>query len=121
MPESRDTEGQEQIPEKPSKVCNFDFFFDDLTSTKVVIFSQWTSMLDLLESAINQKYQSPHQTDQPNKRQRTSLNLFEDHPIKVIRFDGSMSQSQRSSAIEVFYDDPRAKIFLVSLKFHLVV
>ncbi|KAL9068798.1 MAG: hypothetical protein Q9157_006391 [Trypethelium eluteriae] len=61
---------------------------------KTIIFSQWTSLLDLLEIALSAKPQ---------------LGAF-------ARYDGSMHANARNDAVNSFLDDPRVGIMLVSLK-----
>lgn len=59
---------------------------------KTIIFSQFTSLLDLLEIPINRK------------------------GWKYVRFDGSMNITERNESVATFTDDPEVKIMLVSLK-----
>ncbi|KAF7715834.1 Uncharacterized protein PECH_006006 [Penicillium ucsense] len=59
---------------------------------KTIVFSQFTSLLDLLEVPLNRKGQ------------------------KYCRFDGSMNITQRNEAVATFTDDPEVRIMLVSLK-----
>jgi SNF2 family DNA or RNA helicase len=61
-------------------------------SEKVLIFSQFTTLLDLIEVAL-----------EPTGR------CFQ-------RYDGSMSGKDRQAAVETFQRDPRSKLMLVSLK-----
>lgn len=63
---------------------------DDLN--KCIIFSQFTSMLDLVQTA------------------------FALESIKVVRLDGSLSHEKRTQALQAFKDDPSIRIFLISLK-----
>ncbi|OTB00375.1 hypothetical protein M426DRAFT_26607 [Hypoxylon sp. CI-4A] len=58
---------------------------------KTLIFSLWTSFLDLLEIPI------------------------EDEKFGYTRFDGSMSQTHRTAAIKKFTDDSNTQVMLVSL------
>ena len=58
---------------------------------KVVIFSQWTSMLDLIEKALIGK-----------------------HVFK--RLDGSMSQEKRAESIHAFHFDRSVRVLLISLR-----
>lgn len=59
---------------------------------KTLIFSQWTSFLDLLEIPIrNAGYQ-------------------------YTRYDGTMKPAERDDAVKAFQENPRVKIMLVSLK-----
>ena len=69
---------------------------DDCKGHKIVVFSQWTSFMNLVEQ------------------------MFKDTSIVQFRLDGSMSQQKRSRAIQGFTDhsqDPqeRPTVFLVSL------
>lgn len=60
---------------------------------KAVVFSQFTSFLDLIETSLREA------------------------GFPVFRFDGSMSQSQRALAVEKFTADKRSNaVFLLSLK-----
>lgn len=59
---------------------------------KTIIFSQFTSLLDLLEIPIARK------------------------GWKYVRFDGSMNITERNESVATFTDDPEVKIMLVSLK-----
>ena len=59
---------------------------------KSVVFSQWTSMLSLIEIAL-------HAED-----------------ICFVRLDGSLTQAARVAAIEAFNSDDRITVFLVSTK-----
>ncbi|KAL5543034.1 hypothetical protein UlMin_010744 [Ulmus minor] len=59
---------------------------------KSIIFSQWTSMLDLLESSLNQSF------------------------IQYRRLDGTMTLSQRDRAVKDFNTDPEVTVMIMSLK-----
>jgi SNF2 family DNA or RNA helicase len=59
---------------------------------KTIIFSQFTSLLDLVEVPLSQ----------------TNL--------KYRRYDGGMSSSKRNDALMEFQDDESIKVLLVSLK-----
>ncbi|KAI2607184.1 SNF2 family N-terminal domain-containing protein [Hypoxylon fragiforme] len=59
---------------------------------KTLIFSLWTSFLDLLEIPI------------------------QDEGFQYRRYDGSMSQFQRDSAIQDFVNNPEIKIMMISLR-----
>ena len=60
--------------------------------TKVVVFSQWTTMLDIIESVLKA------------------------HKLKFCRLDGKMVQSQRAKSVSAFNTDPKVRIMLASLK-----
>lgn len=59
---------------------------------KTIVFSQFTSLLDLLEVPINRR------------------------GWKYVRFDGTMNIADRNASVAAFTDDPDVKIMLVSLK-----
>jgi len=59
---------------------------------KSVVFSQWTGMLDILEQC------------------------FRARSIGFARLDGRMSERARREALRSFREDPRTKVFLISLK-----
>lgn len=59
---------------------------------KTIVFSQFTSLLDLLEVPVDRK------------------------GWKYVRFDGTMNVSERNAAVAAFTDDPEVRIMLVSLK-----
>jgi len=61
-------------------------------SNKCIIFSQWTSMLDLVELTLK------------------AANY------KFVRLDGTMTHVQRTAAINAFNQDNSIKIFLISMK-----
>lgn len=75
-------------------------------------------MLDLLESAITERYNPVDQDYHVLKRTKNldGEAVSTGKQIKFLRFDGSMTQAQRSNAIQFFQDDPEIKILLVSLK-----
>jgi len=59
---------------------------------KSIVFSQWTSMLDLLEPALRRR------------------------GMGFLRLDGAMSQSEREEAIRAFNTDASYRVFLISVK-----
>lgn len=65
---------------------------DKYVPVKSVVFSQWTSMLDRVQSAL----------------QRAG--------IRSVRLDGKMRRPDRAAALEKFKSDPRVEVFLVSLR-----
>jgi len=60
--------------------------------TKSVVFSQWTSMLDIVQRALRK------------------------HGIHCGRLDGTMTTEDRQRCIETFYSSSKVTVFLVSLK-----
>ncbi|CBX97853.1 hypothetical protein IAQ61_000961 [Plenodomus lingam] len=61
-------------------------------SEKTLIFSQFTSLLDLVEVPLSQR------------------------KIRYQRYDGSMKMDERADAVNAFMDDPDENVMLVSLK-----
>ena len=59
---------------------------------KAIVFSQWTSMLDLLEEPLRR------------------------HGFEFRRLDGTMSSAQRERALADFTDRPAVTVILMSLK-----
>jgi SNF2 family DNA or RNA helicase len=66
--------------------------YNEDPTIKSVVFSQFTSMLDLVEKGL------------------------ELHNINYVRLDGSMAQSARVREIERFRSDPTISVFLISMK-----
>lgn len=62
------------------------------TNEKTIVFSQFTSLLDLLEVPLSRK------------------------EVQYKRYDGSMKRNDREEAVMAFTDDPRYTVMLVSLK-----
>lgn len=60
--------------------------------SKAVVFSQWTSMLNLLHRPL------------------------QDAGIKFVRLDGSMRRQLREASLEQFANDEDTRVFLISLK-----
>jgi SNF2 family DNA or RNA helicase len=63
------------------------------TDEKTIIFSQWTTLLDMIECQIKDK-----------------LN------IRYCRYTGKMSRNQRDEAVQDFVENPRNTVMLVSLR-----
>ena len=59
---------------------------------RIIVFSQWTSMLDLVEPFLTRQ------------------------GIKFVRFDGAMSMKDRDDAINQFQRKSPSRVFLMSLK-----
>lgn len=87
---------------------------------KVVIFSQWTSMMDLIELAIqshNSRILDATLFDNSSAN-TTAAAEGAPRPVRYVfsRLDGTMSQQQREIAVSKFNKDVEVNIFLVSLK-----
>ena len=65
---------------------------DNDPTEKTLVFSQFTSLLDLVEVPLSQKR------------------------IRYQRYDGSMKMDERADAVNAFMDDPAQNVMLVSLK-----
>lgn len=60
--------------------------------SKAIVFSQWTSMLDLVEGPLRKG------------------------GVRFVRLDGSMVQQHRESAVRQFREEADVKVFLISMK-----
>lgn len=78
-------------PVRPPKVETFLEVFDShkTSGEKLVVFSQWTEMLDILQREIKD-------------------------PQEYARFDGSMTANARKKSVEKFLQDPKCVVFLSS-------
>jgi SNF2 family DNA or RNA helicase len=65
---------------------------DNDPTEKTLVFSQFTSLLDLVEVPLNREH------------------------IQYQRYDGSMKMDARADAVSAFMDDPSQNVMLVSLK-----
>ena len=63
------------------------------TGEKTIIFSQWTSLLDLIQCQIKYKLR-----------------------LRFRRYTGKMTRKHRDDAIQDFVENPRTKVMLVSLR-----
>lgn len=82
-----------QLPSaKMTKCCELIANIQETTGEKIIVFSQWTLLLDFLDVAITEKLKIP-----------------------VCRYDGSMSATARDNAAHKFTTDSSAKVILVSL------
>jgi superfamily II DNA/RNA helicase len=80
-------------PGYSSKLKELDQLLDELTATeerKIVLFSEWTTMLDLIEPLLRQR------------------------DIEFVRLDGSVPQKKRQGLIVRFQEDPRCRLFLTT-------
>jgi SNF2 family DNA or RNA helicase len=59
---------------------------------KAIVFSQWTSFLNILQACLQQAN------------------------VRHVRLDGQMSAANRAKALKAFEDDDSVKVFLISLK-----
>lgn len=76
-----------------------DVLIDELTqarqrdpTSKSVVFSQWTSFLDIIESVLHT------------------------HNIQYVRLDGTMTAQSRAKSMQSFHTDVNIQVFLISLK-----
>ncbi|KAF3063703.1 putative ATP-dependent helicase C23E6.02 [Daldinia childiae] len=78
---------------KVAKCCELISTIQNTTGEKIIIFSQWTIFLDLIQISIEDEL-----------------------GLRVGRYDGSMTATKRDKAISEFTEDPEVKVILVSLK-----
>ncbi|CDY37138.1 BnaC06g03610D [Brassica napus] len=83
--QSLSNQGREETSVPSTTPCN-------QAPVKTIIFSQWTSMLDVLEFSLNEK------------------------TIEFRRLDGTMSLAARDRAVKEFSNDPDVKVMIMSLK-----
>jgi SNF2 family DNA or RNA helicase len=82
-----------QQPNWSSKLERLAALFDDIAaeeSRKVVLFSEWTTMLDLIEPLVTER------------------------GLDFVRLDGSVPQKQRQELVERFQIDPRCRLFVTT-------
>ena len=80
-------------PGESSKIARLEELLDQLFAEegrKVVLFSEWTSMLDLVEP------------------------LLEKRKLRFVRLDGSVPQKQRQQLVHEFQSDPECRLFLTT-------
>jgi SNF2 family DNA or RNA helicase len=71
---------------------NISFMFSQDNDSKCVCFSQWTAMLDIVETELI------------------------GHGLAFVRLDGTMSQSKRDQSLKKFKGDPKVRILVASLR-----
>jgi superfamily II DNA or RNA helicase len=82
-----------EAPGHSTKLEHLDDLFDELfgeEGRKVVLFSEWTTMLDLIE------------------------NLLRERKLEFVRLDGSVPQRQRQELVHRFQTDPSCKLFITT-------
>ena len=88
-------------------------------SAKGIVFSQFTSFLDLINYSLTKVSCSKHVESSYSQRKLVvlyhAMNPLQSG-ITCVQLIGSMSLPQRDDAIKRFIDDPDCKIFLMSLK-----
>lgn len=80
-------------PSYSTKLLRLAELFDDLldeADRKVVLFSEWTTMLDLIEP------------------------LLEERGLRFVRLDGSVPQKKRQELVQTFQTDPGCMFFLTT-------
>ncbi|KAI1408219.1 SNF2 family N-terminal domain-containing protein [Hypoxylon sp. FL1857] len=78
---------------KVTLCCDIISNIQKTTGEKIIVFSQWTLLLDILELSIKDRLK-----------------------MRVCRYDGSMSAAKRDSAASEFTESEKVKVILVSLK-----
>ena len=84
-----------------------------MAKNKVVIFSQWTSMLDLIEVAIQRKQRQILQSN--SSAHNLSTSSSHTYLYNHRRLDGTMSRVDRAKAVSDF-GTPDVDILLISLR-----
>lgn len=82
---------------------------------KVLIFSQWTRMMDMLGYWLEQDfpgYVCPSNFGNQSYIKLNCVTFF--HPPRFVRLDGSVPTSERLAIVDSFQQDPDKFIFLVS-------
>ncbi|MBI2193575.1 MAG: DEAD/DEAH box helicase [Planctomycetes bacterium] len=82
-----------QPPGYSSKLEELDRLFEQLSQEsdrKIVLFSEWTTMLDLVEERLEKR------------------------GLRFVRMDGSVPQKQRQSLVNAFQRDPAVKLFITT-------
>jgi len=82
-----------QEPAYSSKLQELDSLLEELTAEegrKIVLFSEWTTMLDLIEPLLAKRR------------------------VRYARLDGSVPQKKRQALIAGFRDDPHCRLFLAT-------
>lgn len=82
-----------RMPGFSSKLEELDNLFEEIAAEpdrKVVLFSEWTSMLDLIEP------------------------LLERRGLRFVRLDGQVPQKKRQALVDEFQNDPRCAFFLTT-------
>lgn len=79
---------------------------------KAIVFSQFTSMLDLVEYRINNDNSSGYDTRNSN----ANISSTQAPPMKCDILSGNMSIDQRDKIVQRFNSDPSHKVLLISLK-----
>ncbi len=80
-------------PAYSSKLAELDVLLDELTSEadrKIVLFSEWTTMLDLIEPLLDRRQ------------------------IRFVRLDGSVPQKSRQGLIARFREEPECRLFITT-------
>jgi hypothetical protein len=80
-------------PNWSSKLDRLAEIFDDLadeTSRKVVLFSEWTTMLDLIEPLLKKR------------------------KLRFVRLDGNVPQKKRQALVHEFQNDPECRFFITT-------
>lgn len=88
---SEDTTSDETLEDLRVQVLDYVGLTPE-SAVKVVVFSQWTKMLDLIQQAL------------------------EENDIDVVRLDGKMNQKKRGQSLKRFRESDNVDVILISLK-----
>ncbi|KAI8959749.1 SNF2 family N-terminal domain-containing protein [Daldinia sp. FL1419] len=78
---------------KVTKCCELISNILETTNEKIIVFSQWTVFLDIIQIAIEDQLK-----------------------LQICRYDGSMSATKRDDTVTEFMENPNKRVILVSLK-----
>ncbi len=95
-------------PGHSSKLERLDHLIADLLAEedrKLVVFSEWTTMLDLIEERLGRRCRS-------RGRRRSSKRELED--VTWVRLDGKVPQKKRQQLVRRFQTDPGVRVFLTT-------
>ena len=92
-------------------------------SAKAIVFSQFTSFLDLIHYSLQKviyvffiPFHTYPSCCHQQSQQKPYLVCIWQSGVGCVQLDGSMSMTARDSAITRFTEDPDCRIFLMSLK-----
>jgi SNF2 family DNA or RNA helicase len=82
-----------QPPGHSTKLAELDILLEKLAAEqgrKIILFSEWTTMLDLIEPLVDKRH------------------------IEFVRLDGSVPQAKRQALVNRFQRDPRCALFMAT-------
>jgi superfamily II DNA or RNA helicase len=106
-------------PGHSSKLERLDALLADLLEEddrKIVVFSEWTSMLDMIEERLETRCRVPQKKKGAKRgpRSRQSAPRPGLEATRWVRLDGQVPQKARQALVDRFQTDPDTRIFLAS-------